>query len=156
QVLTNRFDAEHGRVNGAVINAVTKSGTNQFRGTGFGYFRNDSFDAENPFTGVVSPFNEKQVGFNLGGPIVRDRAHFFGSYEFQARSITSRPNPGFAQFDVDVPQDITRHYVTARTDIQLNQAHRFFVRGSLYNWEQLNVDVDSRTTISGGYARPSD
>ena len=44
QVLTNRYDAEYGRVNGAVINAVTKSGSNAFRGTGFGYFRNDSFD----------------------------------------------------------------------------------------------------------------
>jgi hypothetical protein len=156
QVLTNRFDAEHGRVNGAVINAVTKSGTNQLRGTTFGYFRNDAFDAKNPFTGVVSPFNEKQVGFNSGGPIVRDRAHFFGSYEYQDRAITSHPNTGFAQFDVDVPQDITRHYVTARTDVQLNAQHRFFVRGSLYNWDQINVDVDGRTTISGGYSRPSD
>jgi hypothetical protein len=156
QVLTNRFDAEYGRVNGAVINAVTKSGTNEFRGTGFGYFRNDRFDARNPFTGVVAPFNEKQVGFNGGGPIVRDRAHFFGSYEYQARDVTSRPNTGFAQFDVDVPQDITRHYVTTRADVQLTQKHRFFVRGSLYNWEQLNVDVDGRTTISGGYSRPSD
>lgn len=156
QVLTNRFDAEYGRVNGAVINAVTKSGTNQLRGTGFGYFRNDRFDARNPFTGTVSPFDEKQVGFNAGGPIVRDRAHFFGSYEYQDRAITSRPNTGFAQFDVDVPQDITRHYVTVRADVQLNKAHRFFVRGSRYNWEQLNVDVDGRTTISGGYSRPSD
>jgi len=156
QVLTNRFDAEHGRVNGAVINAVTKSGTNQLRGTGFGYFRNDSFDARNPFTGLVSPFNEKQVGFNAGGPIVRDRAHFFGSYEFQDRDITSHPNTGFAQFDVDVPQDVTRHYVTARADIQLNTKHRLFVRGSVYNWNQINVDVDSRTTLSGGYSRPSD
>ena len=48
QVLTNRFDAEHGRVNGAVINAVTKSGTNQFRGTGFGYFRNDRVRCREP------------------------------------------------------------------------------------------------------------
>jgi hypothetical protein len=156
QVLTNRFDAEHGRVNGAVINAVTKSGTNQVRATGFGYFRNDKFDAKNPFTGVVSPFDEKQVGFNGGGPIVRDRAHFFASYEFQDRAITSRPNTGYAQFDVDVPQDVTRHYVTGRADVQLNQKHRLFVRGSMYNWDQINVDVDSRTTISGGYSRPSD
>jgi outer membrane receptor protein involved in Fe transport len=156
QVLTNRFDAEYGRVNGAVINAVTKSGTNEFRATGFGYFRNDRFDAENPFTNAVSPFNEKQVGFNAGGPIVRDRAHFFGSYEFQDRAITSRPNTGFAQFDVDVPQDITRHYVTARADVQVSQAHRIFVRGSRYKWEQLNVDVDGDTTLSGGYSRPSD
>jgi hypothetical protein len=156
QVLTNRFDAEHGRVGGAVINAVTKSGTNDFRGTGFGFFRNDRFDARNPFTGVVSPFDEKQVGVNGGGPIVRGKAHFFASYEYQKRAVTARPNTGFAIFDVDTPQDINRTFLTARADIQLTQAHRFFLRGSLYNWEQLNVDVGSRTALSGGYARPSD
>lgn len=156
QVLTNRFDAEHGRVGGAVINAVTKSGTNQFRGTGFGFFRDDTLDAKNFFTGQVSPFNEKQVGLNGGGPLVRDRAHFFGSYEYQKRAITTRPNTGIPQFDVDSPQDINRYFVTGRVDFQLNQAHRLFLRGSVYNWEQLNVDVDSRTALSGGYARPSD
>lgn len=156
QVLTNRFDAEYGRVGGAVINAVTKSGTNEFRGTGFGFFRNDRFDAKNPFTGVVSPFNEKQVGLNGGGPIVRGKAHFFGSYEYQKRAVTARPNTAIAQFDVDTPQDINRLFLTARADVQLNSAHRLFLRGSLYNWEQLNVDVGSRTALSGGYARPSD
>ncbi len=156
QVLTNRFDAEYGRVGGLVINAVTKSGTNQFRGTGFGFFRDDSFDARNPFTGKVSPFNEKQVGLNGGGPLVRDRAHFFGSYEYQKQAITARPNTGIPRFDVDSPQDVTRYFVTGRVDVQLSQAHRLFLRGSLYNWEQLNVDVGSRTALSGGYARPSD
>src|SRR5438132_742695 len=58
KVLTNRYDAEYGRVNGAVINAVTKSGSNAFRGTGFGYFRKDGFgDAPNFFTLKVAPFN---------------------------------------------------------------------------------------------------
>jgi hypothetical protein len=66
QVLTNRFEAEHGRVGGTVINAVTKSGTNQVLCTGFGFFRDDSLDARNFFTGQVSPFDEKQVGLNGG------------------------------------------------------------------------------------------
>ncbi|MPY90691.1 MAG: hypothetical protein GEU99_22565 [Luteitalea sp.] len=156
QVLTNRFDAEYGRVGGLVINAVTKAGTNQFRGTGFGFFRNDRFDAENPFTNEVSPFDERQVGMNGGGPLVRNRAHFFGSYEHQKRAVTAIPNTTIPEFDVAASQDITRHYATGRFDVQLTDAHRLFVRGSIYNWEQLNVGVGGRTTLSGGYARPSD
>src|SRR5262249_27181122 len=64
KVETNRYDAEYGRVNGAVINAVTKSGTNRVRATGFGFFRQDEFfgpfhDAPSRFTGVISPFDQK-------------------------------------------------------------------------------------------------
>ena len=102
QVITNRFDAEHGRVGGAVINAVTKSGTNALRATGFGFFRDDAFDARNFYTGTVSPFHEEQMGLNGGGPILRDRMHFFGSYEYQQRAVTARTNTGIAQFDFDV------------------------------------------------------
>ncbi|MGH9203101.1 MAG: carboxypeptidase regulatory-like domain-containing protein, partial [Vicinamibacterales bacterium] len=121
QVLTNRFDAEYGRVGGIVINAVTKSGTNQWRGTGFGFLRDDRFDAKNFFTNRVSPFHEKQIGMTSGGPIVRDRAHWFASYEHQIRDITARPNTGIAQFDVDASQDIARHLSSLRVDTQLTR-----------------------------------
>jgi len=158
QVITNRFDAEHGRVGGAVINAVTKSGTNALRATGFGFFRDDAFDARNFYTGTVSPFHEEQMGLNGGGPILRDRMHFFGSYEYQQRAVTARTNTGIAQFDLDVPQDITRHMTTGRVDWQVNQQHRLFVRSSQFNWEQLNVGVGGtggRATLSTGVSRPS-
>jgi hypothetical protein len=156
QVLTNRFDAEHGRVNGAVINAVTKSGTNSFRGAGFGYFRNDKFgDAKNFFTNTVSPFDQKQTGLNSGGPILRNRAFYFASFEYQNLSATARPNTGIAQLDVSVPADTKRYYTTARADMQINGAHRLFTRFSIYNWEQLNTGIDGRTTVSAGNSRPS-
>ena len=158
QVITNRFDAEHGRVGGAVINAVTKSGTNALRATGFGFFRDDAFDARNFYTGTVSPFHEEQMGLNGGGPILRDRMHFFGSYEYQQRAVTARTNTGIAQFDFDVPQDITRHMTTGRVDWQVNQQHRLFVRSSQFNWEQLNVGVGGtggRATLSTAWSRPS-
>jgi hypothetical protein len=156
QVLTNRFDAEHGRVNGAVINAVTKSGSNQFRGAGFGYFRNDSFgDAKNFFTNTVSPFDQKQVGVNSGGPILKNRAFYFASFEYQNLSATARSNTGIAQFDVPVPADTKRYYTTGRADMQINGAHRLFARFSIYNWEQLNTGVDGRTTVLGANSRPS-
>jgi outer membrane receptor protein involved in Fe transport len=157
EVITNRFDAEYGRVAGLVINAVTKSGTNRMRGTGFGFFRDsDLGDAKNFFTGKVEPYHEKQTGANGGGPIKHDRVFFFASYEYQNRDITARPATGFAAYDVPVSNGITRHYATGRVDAQLATDHRAFARTSVYNWEQLNVGVESRNAVSNGYSRPSD
>ncbi len=156
EVITNRYDAEYGRAAGIVINAVTKSGTNQVRGSGFGFFRDsDLGDARNFFTNTVQPFHEKQNGLNGGGPIKRDRAFFFASYEYQHRDVTAIPRTGFAVFDVPADNGITRHYTTGRVDAQINSAHRFFVRSSKYDWEQINVGVGGRSALSNGYSRPS-
>ena len=85
QVLTNQFDAEFGRTTGAVINAVTKQGTNQFRGSAFGYFQDASLTAESYFVrenDLAKPQTRQwQLGGTIGGPIVRDKAHFFFSLE---------------------------------------------------------------------------
>lgn len=150
QVLTNRFDAEYGRVTGAVINAVSKSGTNQFHGSGLYFTRNDVFDAPNFFTGVVSPFDETQTGFTIGGPILKNKAHFFAAYEFQRRNVTARPNTGVAMFDVDVDAGIRRKLPSARVDVQLNNNHRLFARTSVYYLNSQNQGVGGNTTISAG------
>ena len=160
KVQTNRYDAEYGRVNGAVINAVTKSGSNIFRGTGFGYFRQDHFfgpfhDAANFFTGKIAPFDQKQTGINSGGPILKNKAFYFVSFEYQKLGATAHPNTGFAQFDQDVPADTTSYYTTGRADYQPNEKHRLFARFSVYDWEQLNVGVGGTTAVSAGYKRPS-
>ncbi|MGQ0733643.1 MAG: TonB-dependent receptor [Acidobacteriota bacterium] len=157
EVITNRYDAEYGRAAGVVINAVTKSGTNQIRGTGFTFVRDsDLGDARNFITKQVSPFREKQSGLNGGGPIRRDRAFFFVSYEYQTRDVTAIPRTGFTAFDVPANNGITRHYTTVRVDAQAGQSHRVFARASQYNWEQLNVGVGGRNALSNGYSRPSD
>ena len=95
QVLTNQYDAEFGRATGAVINAVTKQGTNQFRGVVFGYFTNSKITAADYFarqSNLEKPkSNLKQWGGTIGGPIVRDKAHFFFSLE----RITESPNRSF-------------------------------------------------------------
>jgi outer membrane receptor protein involved in Fe transport len=84
-VLSN-FAPEYGRNAGAVINIVTKSGTNRIHGTAANYFRNDALDARNFFDPAPIPkaaFHNNQFGGSLGGPIVRDKAFFFGDYEGQ-------------------------------------------------------------------------
>jgi Carboxypeptidase regulatory-like domain/TonB dependent receptor-like, beta-barrel len=104
RVITNAYDAEYGHHTGGVISAITKSGTNQFHGSLFEFFRNNALDAArweaNAFAGgKKDPFKRNQFGGSFGGPIIKDRTFFFGSYEGlrQRRGFTRTQNvPGFA------------------------------------------------------------
>ena len=81
KVETNAYSAEFGRGNGAIMNAVIKSGTNQFHGDVFEFVRNQKFDALNRFDTARQPYKQNQFGFTLGGPIVKNKTFFFGDYE---------------------------------------------------------------------------
>lgn len=87
RLLTNDFDAEFGRFPGAVVNAITRSAGNQFHGTAYDYFRNSALNLKNYFNLFVTPLKQNQFGGTLGGPIIRNKAFLFGSYEgLQVRS----------------------------------------------------------------------
>jgi hypothetical protein len=88
QVVANRFDATQGRSSGMVVNAITKSGTNDFSGTVGGYFRNDMFNAADFVAGRVLPYSNQQTSGTIGGPIIRDRLHFFAAYEYERQPQT--------------------------------------------------------------------
>jgi hypothetical protein len=94
QVNQNGFSAEFGRAAGAVINVVTKSGTNRFSGSAFEYFRDESLNARNPnlvAAGRPRPAGQiNQFGGTFGGPFKKDKAFFFGAYEGQRSKL---PNP---------------------------------------------------------------
>jgi len=78
------FSAEHGHVSGAVVNIVTRAGSDTFRGEAFEFFRDDALDARNFFESTSenpSPFERNQFGGSVGGPISRGSTFFFGSYE---------------------------------------------------------------------------
>ncbi|HKX32850.1 MAG TPA: TonB-dependent receptor [Blastocatellia bacterium] len=81
RVLTNTFSSEYGRTAGGVFVAVTKSGSNEFHGSGFEFMRNDNVDARNFFDQQRPEFRRNQYGFTLGGPVIRDKTFFFTSYE---------------------------------------------------------------------------
>jgi hypothetical protein len=84
RVDSNNYPAESGTGTGGQINVVTKSGGNQFHGSAFEYLRNDALDAANFFDNIVgtkSPLRLNQFGGSLGGPVVKDKLFFFGSYE---------------------------------------------------------------------------
>lgn len=80
---THNFSAEFGRGGGAVIQVTTKSGSNQFRGTLFEFLRNEKLDANNFFNSgrTKPPYRQNQFGGTFGGPILRNRMFFFGSYQ---------------------------------------------------------------------------
>jgi hypothetical protein len=82
KVQTNSYSAEFGRGNGAILNAVIKSGSNQFHGDVYEFFRNDALDAANAFDLLGrQPYHQNQFGATLGGPIIRDKTFFFVDYE---------------------------------------------------------------------------
>jgi carboxypeptidase family protein/TonB-dependent receptor-like protein len=84
KVDNSTFSAEYGRNSGAIVNIATRSGTNQFTGEAFEFYRNDRFDSRNAFNTSPAPkstFNRNQFGAALGGPIVRNRTFFFFTYE---------------------------------------------------------------------------
>jgi len=91
KVDNSTFSAEYGRNSGAIVNVATRSGSNQLHGEAFDFYRDQKFDSRNYFnpasldaSGNETPqskFNRKQFGFNLGGPVAKNRSFFFGSYE---------------------------------------------------------------------------
>lgn len=84
RIITNNMSAEYGRSGGAVISVISRGGTNDFHGSAFWFLRNDNLDASNTFearNGSQPEFKQNQFGATLGGPIVRNRLFFFGSYQ---------------------------------------------------------------------------
>jgi hypothetical protein len=80
-IQTQQYKAEYGRSTGGVLTVVTKSGTNQFAGSAWGFFRDDSLNSKATSELEKQPYERKQYGAAIGGPIVKDRAHFFATYE---------------------------------------------------------------------------
>ncbi len=98
QVNRSNYNAELGGASGGVVNIVSKTGTNNFRGSIFAYFRDQSLDAADPFatvlqgttlTRVKPDANRQQYGFTVGGPIIKDKTFFFGGYEGLRRRESS-------------------------------------------------------------------
>ncbi len=81
RVLTNTFDAEYGRNSGAVVNVVTKSGSNDFHGSTYEFFRNDALNAKGFFDSSKLAYLQNQFGATLGGPVRKDKTFFFVTYE---------------------------------------------------------------------------
>jgi hypothetical protein len=81
RLITNSFDAEYGKFSGAIVNAITKSGTNGFHGDVFEFLRNDKLDATNYFAPSKSELRRNQFGYAAGGPIWKNKLFWFSDYQ---------------------------------------------------------------------------
>src|SRR6266566_1237085 len=81
RLITNSFDAEYGKFSGAIMNAVTKSGTNGLHGTAFEFLRNDALDARNFFDQTKGTLKRNQFGYAVGGPAIKNRLFWFTDYQ---------------------------------------------------------------------------
>jgi hypothetical protein len=116
QILVSPFDVRHGGFAGGLANAVTRSGTNALHGSFFGYLADDALVRRGGVGGAIGDFTTLQFGGTVGGPIVRDRVHYFASIDVQRRVV---PDPGPLISDTAGGAD------TARIGISYGDALRF-------------------------------
>ena len=133
QVITSMYDAEWGRASGAIVNAVTKAGTNQFKGVMFGELAANALTAEDYFVRTQNLDKPTSVrrdwGGVLGGPIVKNKAHFFVSLERQVDNPNrSRTFPSRPSLNVALAEDRTDWNTLIRVDHQINKNNTWAVR----------------------------
>jgi outer membrane receptor protein involved in Fe transport len=160
QVNSNAYSAEYGHAAGAVINVVTKSGGNQFHGTGFWYYRDRSMnanDAVNKLNGrPKSPYHFNQFGGNFGGPIVKDKAFFFFDYDGQRNTL---PNTVILNLPAiaapDAYQQAAIDYLTQRanswTRTQNQNTYMVKVDWIVTPRNQLSVRWNRQSFIGNGF-----
>src|SRR6266508_761840 len=102
RLLTNNFDPEYGNYNGGIVNVITKSGSDRFRGNAFEFFRDTNLDARNYFSPDRAEFTQNQPGGTVGGPLARGRAFFFGDYQ------ATRTTQGIETGNISVPSQLNR------------------------------------------------
>ncbi|HMF56349.1 MAG TPA: carboxypeptidase regulatory-like domain-containing protein, partial [Pyrinomonadaceae bacterium] len=156
QVVTSGGIAEFGRASGGVINVVTQSGTNSWRGRVYGFFRNQRLDARNPLATRRDSLTQTQYGASAGGPIRRNRTFLFANFEQTRRHdagiisiaptsvsvINSRlEQTGYRGASVTTGEfpggyDVTNFF--ARVDHRLNRANLLAVRYSIYYIDSPN------------------
>jgi hypothetical protein len=161
QVITFGAPAEFGRASGGFITAVTKSGTNEFHGSGFFFFRNQSITSQNVDAIrarlPMDDFRNRQFGGNIGGPIKRDKAFFFFSYD-QNDGQSTKPNqidPRLVQLFAtrfnspneqgDIKRSNDARAILAKFDFNLNSSNLLTLRNNYSTSQQTNGTFDVPT-----------
>jgi hypothetical protein len=171
EVITSGGVAEFGRASGGVVNIITHSGTNNFRGRVYGFLRNQKLDARNPLSPVKDPLTQAQYGASLGGPVRRDQTFFFSNFEQtrlnNAAVITITPsnvaavNARLDQIGYEgarvstgvVPTGFDTTNFLVRVDHHFGGASQLTARYNLYDITSLNArNVGGLNAVSRGTA----
>jgi len=136
QIITDAYQAEFGRNSGSIVNVISKTGGNQFHGTLYGYLTHDRFNARNPFDQADGPapgksaYQRSQFGFAAGGPFVRDRTFWFGSFERQ--KILDRPERHFSVAIPDERSYFGRSPSRPSTTPGVSELEKYFANSGYY------------------------
>jgi hypothetical protein len=145
QLITNQFSAEFGGHSAGVASMITKSGTNNVNGSGFLMVRPGDWDARPPLSQTKAPYNQQQFGGTIGGPLVRDKIFYFGSYERRReRSSVTVTSAARTVDSVDTPAD--EHQGHFKGDIRFSEKNTLGIRYNMVRWQKDNE--------SGGLALP--
>ncbi|MEI6669487.1 MAG: TonB-dependent receptor [Acidobacteriota bacterium] len=128
QYIANRFDATMGRSSGLLVNIVTKSGTNNLSGLFRANYRSDRFNGQEPVLKVKLPISNLQLSTAVGGPIVQDRLHFFGNFEYERQPTETIWNTVYPAFNVAVKGTANLKKGGGRLDYQFTPQTRLMVK----------------------------
>ena len=133
KVFRNQFDAQYGHALNAVVTVLTRSGTNQYSGSGFYFGRDEALNARYPFARSKTPFAERRIGGSLGGPLARDRSHFFAAYEgdnVDTVRVIAHPvsNPLQARENGIFPAETDNYFGIGRLDQRVSSSHALSLR----------------------------
>lgn len=146
KLITNNFSAEYGRSTSSVMTAVTKSGANRPSGSGFYFWRGQALESKDHFTGKTDPIKFYQTGATVGGPVMKDRAFFFVSYEHQFDEGTGFSTTGFKELDsYKVPTRNKQNFLLAKGDWLPSSGQRLSLK--YYKWDQN--DFNGRSILGG-------
>jgi hypothetical protein len=143
QLITNQFSAEFGGHSAGVASMITKTGTNQFSGSGFVMIRPGDLDAAPPLAPIVNgkkvkaPYNQQQFGGTAGGALVQDKAFFFGSYE-RRRERSQVVVTAVEASGLVVPTPADEHQGHAKIDLRFSNRNSLGVRYNMVRWNKDN------------------
>jgi len=146
QVLTNNYNAEYGQAGNVVLNVVTKSGTNSIHGDWHSYFRGRNLGASDFFYNLNNPadrapFFKHENGFTIGGPAIKDRVFWFGSWEKSAQGFPATTTPFGTAVTVTAPTN--EILGSAKIDAKLTDKHMVTIRYNLQRDTQANLLVQT-------------
>jgi carboxypeptidase family protein len=152
RVISNRFDPEIGGSAGGALSIVTKSGTNDLKGSAFAFFRDKALRATGALDLQKNDYSRRQFGFTLGGPFAKDRTHYFASLEqINEHAIQLfRPGGGYASQAADLPFPLNQSLFYTGVDHRFSDSQNMRVKFVYEHYRQQNFRSGGVADLSAG------